>query len=221
MEVGRAFGSKAVLTTGFGLEGSVLLHMIASRNLPIRLVTLDTGLFFEETYATWRRLEETLGVEIEAVRPRLDLEVQANLHGPRLWTREPNLCCGLRKLEPLGRALEGAQVWLTGIRRDQTPERAEAPRVGYDEARQITKVNPLVAWTEADVRAYLEEHRVPYNPLFDQGFPSIGCEPCTRPVQIGGNPRSGRWAGFEKRECGLHWDEDGRAVPRRSTEATS
>lgn len=207
----RAFGADAVLTTAFGLEGCVLIDMIGRLGLPIRLATIDTGLFFGATYDTWRRLEARHGRRIEAIRP-LSIEAQAELHGPELWARAPDQCCALRKVAPLQEALRGARAWITGVRRDQTPERAAAPKVARDRRFGVVKLNPLADWSEAQVRAYLSAHDVPYNPMFDDGYPSIGCAPCTDRVAPGEDPRAGRWRGTEKRECGLHWDTSGRLV---------
>ena len=198
------FGEGLVFTTAIDLEGSVLTHMIARWDLPIRIVTLDTGLFFAQTYETKARLEADLGVDIESVHPALDLEQQAQRHGAELWKSRPDQCCHIRKVEPLERILAPATGWITGIRRDQTPERANAPKAAFDERFGVTKINPLADWTVGQVRAYLIQHRVPYNPMFDEGYPSIGCGPCTRRVAAGEDPRAGRWSGFEKTECGLH-----------------
>ncbi|MGF1508144.1 MAG: phosphoadenylyl-sulfate reductase [Myxococcota bacterium] len=200
------FGDQLVLTTAFGLEGSVLVDMIGRHRLPIRIVTLDTGLFFRETLRTWRRLEERYDLRIEGMSPALSLEAQTERHGDRLWEREPDLCCDLRKLEPLRRILSGSQAWITGVRREQTPERASTPKVGEDDRFQVTKLAPLADWPLARVRHYLKHHEVPYNPMFDDGYPSVGCRPCTTKVAPGEDLRAGRWRGHEKRECGLHWN---------------
>ena len=212
-------GGEIVLTTAIDLEGSVLAHMVARSALPVRLVTIDTGLLFSQTYVTWRRLEAELGVTIEAIRPRLDLEEQAEQEGEALWRSRPDRCCHIRKVEPLERVLKPATGWVTGIRRDQTPERANAPKVAYDPRFEVTKLNPLADWTLSDVQDYLREHGVPYNPLFDEGYPSIGCAPCTRAVAEGEDPRAGRWSGFEKRECGLHFEtaSDGTVSLKRAS----
>lgn len=217
------FGDDLVLTTAFGLEGSVLLHMIGAAQLPIRVVTLDTGLFFEETRRTWAELEQRLGLRVEAIRPELSLEAQAHRHGPELWARAPDRCCEIRKVRPLRQVLSTARGWITGIRRAQSPERAHAAKVGWEPRFEVTKINPLADWSDGDVRAYLTHHHVPYNPMFDDGYPSIGCTPCTRPVTAGEDPRAGRWAGFEKRECGLHWatGDEGTVQLPRPAEATS
>jgi phosphoadenosine phosphosulfate reductase len=138
------------------------------------------------------------------VRPRRTLDEQALDAGPELWGRDPDRCCELRKMEPLRATLAGYDAWVTAIRRDQTPERANAPVVGWDGRFGLVKINPLVRWTSDDVRTYVREQNVPYNPLHDQNYPSIGCVPCTSPVMPGEDPRSGRWRGKEKTECGLH-----------------
>lgn len=203
--VARAFDS-VVFTTAIDLEGSVIAHMIATAELPIRIVTLDTGLYFPAAYETWRRLEHTLGIRIEAIRSKLDLEAQAEQLGAALWETRPDRCCHVRKIEPLARVLESADAWITGIRRDQTPERAHAPKVGPDERFEVMKVNPLADWPVSRVQDYLRRYDVPYNPMFDEGYPSIGCQPCTRRVQAGESARAGRWSGFAKRECGLHFE---------------
>ena len=195
-----------VFTTAIDLEGSVLAHMIAAASLPIRIVTLDTGLFFPATYDTWKHLEARLGIRIEPIRPTLDLPAQAREHGDELWTQQPDRCCGIRKVEPLRRVLDDADVWITGIRREQTPERATAPQVETDARFGVRKVNPLAGWSLERVQDYLRQHRVPYNPMFDDGYPSIGCAPCTRRVTAGESARAGRWSGFDKRECGLHFE---------------
>ncbi len=211
------FGESVVFTTAIDLEGSVIASMISRAALPIRIVTIDTGLLFPQTYETWRQLEDGLDIKIEGIQPVLTLEAQAAEHGPQLWTSRPDQCCGIRKVEPLQRVLTPAEAWITGIRRDQTPERADAPKVGEDARFDVTKINPLADWTLERVQDYLHTHRVPYNPMFDDGYPSIGCEPCTRRVNAGEDPRAGRWSGFQKRECGLHFETgpDGVAVVKR------
>ena len=181
--------------------------MIARANLPVDLFTLDTELLFPETYALWRQIEARYGVTIRPVRPGHTVAEQAVHEGAELWLREPDHCCDLRKMQPLARTLSGFDAWITAIRRDQTPERAVAPIVGWDGRFGLIKVNPLARWTFGEVKAYAAAHDVPYNPLHDQGYPSIGCIPCTSPVKAGEDPRSGRWRGKEKTECGLHLRE--------------
>lgn len=203
-EAARRFAPRIALALGFGREGCVLLDMIARASLPIRVFTLDTGLLFPETYALWRRLEERTGIPIEAVRPGQTIEQQAEAEGESLWARQPDRCCELRKVVPLGRALAGLDAWVTAIRREQTRERANAAQVEQDDRHGLVKINPLAAWTGADVAAYVARHGVPTNPLHDAGYESIGCLPCTTPVLPGEDPRAGRWRGAPKTECGLH-----------------
>lgn len=200
----RHFGTKLTFATGFGAEGCAIIDLIAREGLPIDLFTLDTGLLFPETYELWRRLEARYGVTIRAVRPTHTVEQQAGEHGARLWERDPDRCCELRKVVPLRNALAGADAWITAIRRDQTTERAGARVVEHDRKFGLIKVNPLIAWTHDDVWAHLYAHDVPYNPLHERGYPSIGCHPCTAVVLPGENARAGRWRGRSKKECGLH-----------------
>jgi phosphoadenylyl-sulfate reductase (thioredoxin) len=198
------FAPRLAFATSLGIEDCLLTALIAREKLPIDLFTLDTGLLFPETYALWKRIEDRYGVTIRAVRPARTVDDQAIDEGPGLWAREPDRCCELRKMQPLRDALAGYDAWMTAIRRDQTPERANAPVVGWDGRFGLVKVNPLVRWKLDEVRAYVAEHDIPYNPLHDQNYPSIGCLPCTSPVMPGEDPRSGRWRGKEKTECGLH-----------------
>jgi phosphoadenylyl-sulfate reductase (thioredoxin) len=189
------YAPRITFATGFGVEGCVIIDLIARARLPIDLFTLDTGEFFPETYALWRRLEERYAVTIRAVRGEWP---------ERLWETDPDRCCELRKVVPLRRELQGFDAWISAIRRDQTRERAAAGVVEHDAKFGLVKVNPLAAWTSRDVWSYALAHEVPYNPLHDQGYPSIGCAPCTGPVAAGEDPRAGRWRGRGKSECGLH-----------------
>jgi sulfate adenylyltransferase len=198
------FAPRVTFATGFGVEGCVLIHLIADRRLPIDIFTLDTGLLFPETRDLWRRLEQRYGILIRGVHPLLTVARQAEVHGDRLWERQPDDCCGMRKVEPLTAELAGYDAWITAIRRDQTTDRAGARIVEHDARFGLTKVNPLVNWTTQDIWRFVLAHDVPYNPLHDHGFPSIGCVPCTSPVEPGEDPRAGRWRGRGKRECGLH-----------------
>jgi phosphoadenylyl-sulfate reductase (thioredoxin) len=212
-EAAARFGPRIGFAAGFGAEGCVVVDVIARHGLPIEAFTLDTGLLFPETRALWRRLEERYGLTIRAVRPRLGVEEQAAQHGPRLWERDPDRCCGMRKVEPLAAALDGLDAWVTAIRREQTRERGSARVVERDRRFGIVKVNPLAAWTHAQVWDYVRENDVPVNALHDRGYPSIGCWPCTTPARAGEDPRAGRWRHREKTECGLHLrrSPDGRA----------
>lgn len=208
------FAPRIVFATAFGPEGLVLLDMITTGHLRIDVFTLDTGLFFPETYSLWRRLEQRYGVRIRAVRPTLDLDEQAREHGPSLWSRDPEGCCALRKVEPLRGELRGRDAWITAIRRDQTSDRASAREIEWDEVHGLAKVNPLVSWSAREVWTYLREHDVPTNPLHERGYPSIGCWPCTGPVAAGEDPRAGRWRGRAKTECGLHVRPAGGRAPQ-------
>jgi phosphoadenosine phosphosulfate reductase len=171
------------------------------------LFYLDTDFLFPETYATRDRIIERYHLkpaQMIQVKSLLTPERQAEQHGEALWAREPDRCCQLRKVEPLTRALRGFDAWITGIRRDQAPTRANAKLVEWDEKFQLVKVNPLAKWTWAEVWAYIRLYEVPYNPLHDRNYPSIGCTHCTDPVAAGDDPRAGRWKNFAKTECGLH-----------------
>ena len=198
------FAPRLTFATSLGIEDCVVTDLIARAKLPIQFFTLDTELLFPESYSLWRQIEEKYGVSIHAVRPGHTVAEQAEREGAALWEREPDRCCDLRKMQPLSQTLANYDAWITAIRRDQTLERANAPVVGWDGRFGLVKINPLVRWTFDQVRAYVAEHQVPYNPLHDQNYPSIGCMPCTSPVMPGEGPRSGRWRGKEKTECGLH-----------------
>jgi phosphoadenosine phosphosulfate reductase len=198
---------RLTFATGLGAEGCVLIDMIARAKLPIDLFTLDTGVLFPETYALWKQLEAKYGVTIRSVTPQQTIEAQALTLGPALWTRDPDRCCELRKVRPLRAALAGFDGWITAIRRDQTAERATAQVVEDDPKFGLRKVNPLLAWTHADVWAHLYLHDVPYNPLHERGYPSLGCTPCTSAVSAGEDQRAGRWRGAAKTECGIHTEK--------------
>jgi phosphoadenylyl-sulfate reductase (thioredoxin) len=198
------FAPRLTLATGFGAEGCVLIDLVARHRLPVDLFTLDTGLLFPETYELWRTLEARYGVTIHNVHGAQTVAEQAVAHGEALWQREPAHCCELRKVTPLEGHLRGFDAWITAIRRDQTGARADARAIEWDGRFGLVKVNPLVRWTKAQVWAHLQAHDVPYNPLHDRGYPSIGCTPCTSAVRAGEDDRAGRWRGTTKSECGLH-----------------
>jgi len=198
------YGPGLTFATGFGAEGCVVIDLIARARLPVDLFTLDTGVLFPETYELWRQLEARYGVTIRGVTPVQTIAAQELVHGPRLWEREPDRCCDLRKVRPLRAALAPFDAWITAIRREQTPERATARIVERDRKFGLVKINPLAAWTHDDVWAHIYLHDVPYNALHERGYPSIGCEPCTSAVAPGESARSGRWRGSTKNECGLH-----------------
>ena len=198
------YADRLTFATAFGPEGCVLIDLIGRRRLPIDIFTLDTGLLFPETYELWRKLEARYGLRIRGVEPELSVEGQAAVHGGKLWERQPEQCCHMRKVMPLRAELARVDAWITSIRRDQTPQRAGALVVEPDAKFGIVKVNPLVRWTKKQVWAHLLEHDVPYNPLHDRGYPSIGCAPCTSAVKPGEDERAGRWRGTARTECGLH-----------------
>jgi phosphoadenosine phosphosulfate reductase len=198
------FGPDIALATGFGAEGCVLVAMLSKISRDTRIFYLDTDLLFPETYALRDQLETRYGVRFERHATRLSLSDQALKYGERLWERQPNLCCQLRKVEPLREMLSGLRAWVTAIRRDQSPERANIRVVERDEKYGLLKINPLAAWSTIDVWRYITKHDVPYNPLHDRGYPSLGCVPCTTPVRLGETQRAGRWRGTDKTECGIH-----------------
>jgi phosphoadenosine phosphosulfate reductase len=198
------FGPEVALATGFGAEGCALVSMLAGINRRARIFYLDTDLLFPETYALRDALEARYGVSFERYSAGFSLAEQSARHGERLWESRPDECCRMRKVEPLKAALDGLQAWITAIRRDQSPARRNACVIERDKKFGLIKINPLALWTTSDVWNYLIEHDVPYNPLHDLGYTSIGCSPCTTPVKIGEDPRAGRWRGSMKTECGLH-----------------
>ncbi len=202
------FRDGLTMATAFGAEGCVLLDMLA--NLPpIHVFNLDTGYQFPETLELRERIRERYGITVEVVQSDETVaEMEARFGGP-IYKKNPDECCRLRKIVPLQRTLRNYSAWITAIRRDQTSFRANAPIVGWDKKFGLIKVNPLANWTKRDVWEYIIEHDVPYNPLHDEGYPSIGCWPCTRQVTLGQDDRSGRWTGTSKVECGLHVDGDG------------
>jgi phosphoadenosine phosphosulfate reductase len=192
------------LATGFGPEGVVLMHMLSQLAPGATVFYTDTDLLFEETYALRDELSARLGIQFTRLHSGLSLEAQAAQHGPALWSRDPDLCCQLRKVAPLRQFLRAKQAWISAIRRDQTANRASAGLVEWDRSNGLVKLNPLAAWTTSQVWSYVLKYQLPYNPLHDQGYPSIGCWPCTKAVAAGADPRSGRWAGLGKTECGIH-----------------
>jgi phosphoadenosine phosphosulfate reductase len=200
----ETFGGDVAISSAFGVEGMVLIDMASRVRKDFRLFTMDTAFFFPETYSLMETIERKYGVTIERVQSQLSPLEQAGIHGAELWKSDPDMCCNLRKVEPLRRKLAGLRAWITGIRRDQTEARADAGKIEWDEKFGLVKINPIADWTEKEVLRYIHDHGVPYNPLHDQGYPSIGCTHCTRAVLAGEDARTGRWAGFSKTECGLH-----------------
>ncbi|MFP5264910.1 MAG: phosphoadenylyl-sulfate reductase [Blastocatellia bacterium] len=198
------FDDRVSIATGFGLEGVALIDMAVKINPRADIFFLDTSFLFPETYALRRGLEAHYRVEIRGLRSEITPGAQEQSFGPQLWSTDPDLCCRLRKLEPLREELSGRAAWVTAIRRDQTPARAASRVVEWDYRWGLVKVNPLAGWSRADVWSYVRKNDVPYNPLHERGYPSIGCTHCTRAVGEGEGERAGRWSGFAKTECGLH-----------------
>ena len=199
-----AYFPHIVLASSFGAEDVALIDMLSRINAAVPILYLDTDFLFAETYATRDALVKRYGIAPIQVKSLLTPEQQAAQFGDKLWERQPDECCNQRKVEPLARALKPYKAWITGIRREQSARRATAKIIEWDSQFELVKFNPLARWTNEDVWTYLKLYDVPYNPLHDQGYPSLGCTYCTRAVQPGEDPRAGRWAGFEKTECGLH-----------------
>lgn len=199
------FGERLCVTCSWQKQSSVLVHMVAELGLDVELVELDTHLFFRETYETRERLIERYGMRL--VKPEIPtIAEQHRREGPNLWEREPDRCCHIRKVEPLVRALAPYDAWASGIRRDQSPSRVGTRKLEWSERYGVWKLHPLADWDEKRVWAYIEVNEIPYNPLHDSGYRSIGCIPCTRPISPDEEERAGRWAGSDKLECGIHVD---------------
>jgi len=198
----ETFRDRLVVASSMGDE--VLVHLASVAAPGVEVLFLDTGYHFAETIGTRDAVAAVYDVEVRTVLPLLTIEQQAAEHGRDLWSRDPDACCAIRKVEPLERGLAPYDAWVTGMRREDAPTRADIDVVGWDARRDKVKLNPLAAWTQADVDAYAETHSVLMNPLRQLGYASIGCEPCTRPVAPGEDPRAGRWSGSGKTECGLH-----------------
>lgn len=198
------FGSRVAISSAFGAEGMVVIDSASRIGVSFRLFTIDTEFLFPETYSLMERIEQRYGLSIERVYSLQSPEEQARLHGQALWTRNPDQCCQLRKIEPLRRKLGELDAWITSIRRDQTSARAQARKIEWDAKFGLIKINPIADWTSKEVWRYIHGHDVPYNTLHDQSYPSIGCTHCTRPIVHGEDARAGRWPGFSKTECGLH-----------------
>ena len=198
------FHPSIAVASSFGAVDVVLVDIAARIRPDVRVFTLETDFLFPETYALIDKTEKQYGISVERTRSRYTPEEQAKAFGEALWTREPDRCCNFRKVEPLTKKLSELNAWVTGIRREQAPTRANARKLEWDKKFGLVKLNPLADWTWDQVWDYIREHDVQYNPLHDRNYPSIGCTHCTRPVQPGEDLRSGRWAGFQKTECGLH-----------------
>ena len=197
------FGERHYIACSFQKTSSVTAHIASQINPEARFFYLDTDVLFKETYETRDRLSEFLGVEFDRFH-NLTLEEQAEQYGDELWKSDPDSCCGLRKVEPMRRALSSVDCWAAGVRRGDSSSRSKTPKFGWDKKFNLWKLNPLADWSERDVWNHIREHHLPYNPLHDHGYPSIGCTHCTKPVGPGASPRDGRWAGLSKTECGIN-----------------
>lgn len=198
----NTFGDRAVLTQS--MANTALAHLINAVAPEIPVVFLDTGYHFPETLATRDDLAARTQLNIITLTGKQTLAEQDAQYGPDLWQRDPDLCCKLRKVEPMEHLIEGYEAWITGMRHETAPHRAEVPVVQFDERRGVLKIAPILHWSEAQLLRYTVENDVPVNPLMYDGYPSIGCAPCTQRVEAGDDPRAGRWAGKGKNECGLH-----------------
>ncbi|MHB1474730.1 MAG: phosphoadenylyl-sulfate reductase [Dermatophilaceae bacterium] len=200
--VASVFGTDVIVAAS--MQDLVLPHLFAQVIPGIEVLFLQTGYHFPETLLTRDLAARALPITLVQALPRQSVSEQGGEYGEKLHGRDPNLCCFLRKVEPLARSLEGRAAWVTGVRRIEAPTRANTPIVSWDERHGLVKINPLVTWSDEDVEAYQVEHDLPCNPLVAQGYPSIGCAPCTRKVAPGEDPRAGRWSGNDKTECGIH-----------------
>jgi phosphoadenosine phosphosulfate reductase len=197
------YAGRIAVSTSMGPQTLVILHMLHELGQEVPVFFLDTGLHFPETYALRLRIQARFGIHIQAVSPKHTVSEQADLDGEALWQQDPDRCCALRKVDPLEKALGGLSAWVTGLRSDQSKSRATVRPVEWDLGRGLVKVNPLANWSRREVFAWLRTHEIPYNPLLDDGFPSVGCRPCTS-RSVAGDERGGRWAGRAKTECGIH-----------------
>ena len=198
------FHPRLTMATAFGAEGCCILHLLAGIEPGVRVFNLDTGYQFAETLQLRERIKERYGIEVEYVRAEQSVAEYEAEHGGPLHGIRPDQCCHDRKIVPLRRAVEGYAAWISAIRKDQTGDRGRASVVQWDKKFSLVKVNPLLNWTKSDVWRFVLDKDVPYNPLHNQGYPSIGCWPCTAPAGAGQDERAGRWAGTGKKECGLH-----------------
>ncbi len=198
------FAARFTMATAFGPEGMVLIHMLAEIAPATPIFNLDTGYQFAETLELREEIIRRYGIAVEMKQPETTVEQYEHIHSGPLYRTNPDQCCLDRKVKVLHKAVLGMHAWASAIRRDQSPDRATAPIVGWDKKFSLVKVSPLANWTKQDVWGLITKHDIPYNPLHDQGYTSIGCWPCTRAVLLGEDERAGRWSGFAKTECGLH-----------------
>jgi phosphoadenosine phosphosulfate reductase len=201
----KDYGEEIVYSCSFGAEGIVLIDLINKVNKNAKIIFLDTGLHLPETYELIEKVKNRYpSLQINMVKPKVSLDEQTKWYGEELWNHTPNLCCHLRKVVPMKEALQYSKAWISGLRRDQSPSRSKTQYINKDEKFHKIKICPLIHWSWEDVMTYIQLNNLPYNPLHDRGYPSIGCFPCTKPVTETGDSRSGRWAGQSKTECGLH-----------------
>jgi phosphoadenosine phosphosulfate reductase len=198
------FYPRLTMATAFGPEGNCIIHMLADINPRVRIFNLETGYQFPETLQVRERIKKRYGIEVEYIRPETTVAEYEDEHGGPLYVIRPDQCCLDRKILPLRRAVVGYEAWISAIRKDQTGDRGQASVVQWDAKFSLVKINPLLHWTKKDVWNFITKHDIPYNPLHDHGYPSIGCWPCTAPVSDGEDERAGRWRGTGKKECGLH-----------------
>jgi phosphoadenosine phosphosulfate reductase len=215
-----AFEPGIEIASGFGAEGMVLLDLAARICPRLKVFTLDTGYIFPQTLELANKVEVRYGMRVERLQSEVTPDAQAQIYEPGLWNRDPDLCCEIRKIRPLKKKLASLCAWVTAIRRQQTPLRKNAGKVEWDSKFQLAKINPLADWTQEQVWRYIEKHGLAYNPLHDQGYPSIGCIQCTDPVSPEAPSRSGRWASFSKMECGLHQQTDEKSLPEPAGAST-
>lgn len=210
--LGDYFNGRTVFSSSLGLEDQVITHAIFSQKLPIEVFTLDTGRVFPESYTLLHETQRKYGLPVQTYYPQTaaieELVSERGINALYDSIDDRKACCQIRKLEPLNRALQGAEVWITGLRGEQSAFRSEMNIIEWDEGRQLIKFNPLLAWTTQDLWDFINTNDVPFNPLHEKGFPSIGCEPCTRAIKPGEDERAGRWwwEQVDKKECGLHFD---------------
>lgn len=200
------FGAGLSIGTGLGASGIVLMNMALRIQPDVDIFYVDTGYFFPETYQLITQLEQRYQRSLRRVSTEITIEQQEKRFGPQLYTNDPNLCCHIRKVSPLKQALANSTAWVSALRHDQSSTRKNVPLVQWNDRYNLVKIAPLAYWTEADIWQYIHDHNLPYNELHDQGYPSIGCWPCTQPVAEGEDLRAGRWRGKSKTECGLHWE---------------
>lgn len=209
----KEFPGQVTFSSSFSYEDQVITHEILSNNLPVKIFTLDTGRMFAETYSVWSSTNAKYGTNIKAYYPNADaLQEFIEANGPNSFyesIENRKSCCGIRKVEPLKRALAGNAIWITGLRAEHSADRHDLPIIEWDESNQIIKYHPILHWTTEETKKYINDNSVPYNPLHDKGFVSIGCAPCTRAIKPGEDFRAGRWwwEDADKKECGLHVHE--------------